>query len=120
MGQVRHGSATTTHTIRAAIQRSIARQGIALQCPERGKLWCATSPWGRKVSRSRDRTKPERIPPSKPRRDKDALQEDALQKDCWPAAMARDFDHQVAELKVRIAVLNGYTTLGIPVTEAAE
>jgi transposase len=31
--------------------------------------------------------------------------------------MARDFDRQVAELQVRIAVLNGYTVLGIPVTE---
>lgn len=30
--------------------------------------------------------------------------------------MARDFDRQVAELQVRIAVLNGYTALGIPVT----
>jgi len=32
--------------------------------------------------------------------------------------MARDFEHQVAELRVRIAVLNSYTALGIPVTEA--
>ena len=32
--------------------------------------------------------------------------------------MARDFDRQVAEMQVRIAVLNGYTALGIPVTEA--
>ncbi len=32
--------------------------------------------------------------------------------------MARDFDRQVAALQVRIAVLNGYTALGIPVTEA--
>ncbi len=32
--------------------------------------------------------------------------------------MARDFDRQVADLQVRIAVLNGYTALGIPVTEA--
>ena len=32
--------------------------------------------------------------------------------------MARDFDRQVAELQVRIAVLNGYTALGTPVTEA--
>ena len=32
--------------------------------------------------------------------------------------MARDFDRQVAELQVHIAVLNGYTSLGIPVTEA--
>ena len=30
--------------------------------------------------------------------------------------MARDFDREVAELQVRIAVLNGYTALGIPVT----
>jgi len=32
--------------------------------------------------------------------------------------MARDFDRQVAEIQIRIAVLNRYTTLGIPVTEA--
>jgi hypothetical protein len=31
--------------------------------------------------------------------------------------MARDFDRQVAELQIRIAVLNGYTALGIPVNE---
>lgn len=31
--------------------------------------------------------------------------------------MARDFDRQVAELQIRAAVLNGYTELGIPVTE---
>jgi len=35
------------------------------------------------------------------------------------ALMARDFDRQVAELQVRIAVLNGYTALGIPITQAA-
>ena len=32
--------------------------------------------------------------------------------------MARDFDRQIAELQVRIAVLNGYIAFGIPVTEA--
>ncbi|MGY9039150.1 MAG: IS5 family transposase [Rhodobacterales bacterium] len=32
--------------------------------------------------------------------------------------MPRDFDRQVAEVQVRIAVMNGYTALGIPVTEA--
>lgn len=32
--------------------------------------------------------------------------------------MAWDFDRQVAEVQVRIAVTNGYTALGIPVTEA--
>lgn len=31
--------------------------------------------------------------------------------------MARDFDRQVAEFQVRVAVLNGYTALGIPVTK---
>lgn len=31
--------------------------------------------------------------------------------------MARDFDRHVAEPQVRIAVLNGHTALGIPVTE---
>ncbi|WP_372921345.1 IS5 family transposase, partial [Roseovarius sp.] len=31
---------------------------------------------------------------------------------------AWDFDRQVAELQIRIAVLNGYTALGIPVAEA--
>ena len=30
--------------------------------------------------------------------------------------MVRDFERQVAELQVRIAVLNGCTALGIPVT----
>jgi len=32
--------------------------------------------------------------------------------------LARDFDRQVAELQLRIAVLNGCTVLGIPVTAA--
>ena len=32
--------------------------------------------------------------------------------------MARDFDRQVAEVQIRIAVMNRYTALGIPVTEA--
>ncbi len=30
--------------------------------------------------------------------------------------MARDFDRQVAEFQVRVAVQNGITALGIPVT----
>jgi hypothetical protein len=32
---------------------------------------------------------------------------------------ARDFDRQVAEFQVRVAVLNGYTALGIPVAKVA-
>lgn len=32
--------------------------------------------------------------------------------------MARDFDRQVADIQVLIAVPNGYTALGIAVTEA--
>jgi hypothetical protein len=31
--------------------------------------------------------------------------------------MARDFDRQVAEVQVRVAVLNGFTALGVPVTK---
>ncbi len=34
------------------------------------------------------------------------------------SVMARDFDRQVAEIQVRIAVLNRYTALGRPVTQA--
>jgi|TARA_R100000935_G_scaffold34072_2_gene54646 hypothetical protein len=34
--------------------------------------------------------------------------------------MARDFDRQVAEVQVRIVILNGYTAFGIPVTKAVE
>jgi len=34
---------------------------------------------------------------------------------CALRLMARDFDRQVAEVQVRIAVLNGNTALGIPV-----
>ena len=33
--------------------------------------------------------------------------------------MARDFDRQVAAFQVRVAVLNGFTALGIPVTKVA-
>jgi hypothetical protein len=36
-----------------------------------------------------------------------------------PRLMARDFDRQVAEFQIRVAVLNGYTALGIPVTKVA-
>jgi hypothetical protein len=32
---------------------------------------------------------------------------------------ARDFDRQVAEFQLSVAVLNGYTALGIPVTKVA-
>jgi DNA repair photolyase len=31
--------------------------------------------------------------------------------------MARDFERQVAELQIRIAMLNRFTALGIPVTQ---
>ena len=33
--------------------------------------------------------------------------------------MARDFDRQVAQFQVRVAALNGFTALGIPVTVVA-
>ena len=34
--------------------------------------------------------------------------------------MARDFDRQVAEIQIRVALLNRYTALGIPVTEVVD
>ena len=33
--------------------------------------------------------------------------------------MARDFDRQVAEIQIRIAVFNRYTALGTPITKPA-
>ena len=65
------------------------------------------------------------LSPPKPRRDQDALcettgPEPSSHTFCECAAghgMARDFDRQVAEIQIRIAVLNRYTALGIPVTE---
>ncbi len=32
--------------------------------------------------------------------------------------MARDFERQVAEIQIRVAVLNRYTAFGIPITES--
>jgi hypothetical protein len=32
--------------------------------------------------------------------------------------MARDFERQVAEIQIRVAILNRYTALGIPITES--
>lgn len=34
-----------------------------------------------------------------------------------PRLMAQDFDRQVAEVLFRIAIMNGYTVLGIPVAK---
>ena len=33
--------------------------------------------------------------------------------------MSRDFERQVAEVQIRVAVLNRFTALGIPMTVAA-
>lgn len=33
--------------------------------------------------------------------------------------MARDFDRQVSGFQMRVAVLNGFTALGTPITEVA-
>ena len=56
----------------------------------------------------------ERIPPPKPRRNENATSVKLL----GQRLMARDFDRQVAEFQVRVAVLNGFTAIGIPVTQA--
>ena len=57
----------------------------------------------------------ERLPPPKPRRDENATSVKLL----GQRRMARDCDRQVAEFQVRVAVLNGCTALGIPVTKVA-
>ena len=62
----------------------------------------------------------ERLPSSKPRRNENTLRESKVRKAklLGQGLAARDFDRQVAEFQVRVAVLNGFTALGIPVTEA--
>ena len=69
----------------------------------------------------------ERIPPPKPRRGQTSRDHAVHNpgghwmhcvKLMGQSLMARDFDRQVAEIQVRIAVLNRYTALGIPITEA--
>ena len=68
----------------------------------------------------------ERIPPQKLRRNEPnrdhALHNPARQwmhcmKLLGQSLLARDFERQVAEIQNRIAVLNRYTALGIPITE---
>ena len=81
------------------IRRCRAQRGLAgVEIPRQGAL--ATM---------------ERLPPPEPRRDKDATSVKLL----GQRLMARDFERQVAEFQVRVAVLNGFTALGIPVTELA-
>ena len=60
-----------------------------------------------------DLAKMERISSSKLRRDKDELHEAVR-----PEAHGRDFDNLTAELQVRVAILNRFTALGIPVTKS--
>ena len=55
----------------------------------------------------------ERLSPPKPRRNKDATSVKLL----GQRLTARDFDRQVVEFQVRVAILNGFTARGIPVTE---
>ena len=61
----------------------------------------------------------ERLPPPKPRRNQDALCEPKVReaKLLGQRLTARDFNRRVAEFQVRVAVLNGFTPLGIPVAE---
>jgi hypothetical protein len=56
-----------------------------------------------------------RVSPPKPGRDQDATYVKLL----GQRLSARDFDRQVAEFQVRVAVLNGFTALGTPITEVA-
>lgn len=69
----------------------------------------------------------ERIPTPKPRRNKTSRdrathnptgQRMHCVKLMGQSLTARDFERQVAEVQIRMAVFNRYTALGIPVTEA--
>ncbi|MEQ5871818.1 IS5 family transposase [Sagittula sp. NFXS13] len=89
---------------------AIARNGAVRACKYLGRaLWRKLTGYHR---RSRAETKMNCVK---------LLGQGLLSADCFAIAcrqcMARDFDRQVAELQIRIAVLNRYTTLGIPVTE---
>ena len=67
------------------------------------------------ISGPRALTELERPPSKKPRRDKPSR---GIAPQCLAGQrMARDFDRQVAEVQVRVAILNGYTALGISVTK---
>jgi len=55
----------------------------------------------------------EPIPPPESRRDKDALPETPR-----PTPDGTELHRQVAEVQIRIAILNGYTALGIPITKS--
>jgi len=61
----------------------------------------------------------ERLSPQNPRRNQDALCEPKVReaKLLGQRLSARDFDRQVAEFQNRVAVLNGFTSLGTPITE---
>ena len=58
----------------------------------------------------------ERLPPQTPRRNRDTMAERKVgeAKLRGQRVMAQDFDRQVAEFQVRVAVLNGFTAPGIP------
>ena len=53
-----------------------------------------------------------RLSPPKPGRDQDPAVKLLGQR-----LSVRDFDRQVAEFQVRVALLNGFTVLGTPITE---
>ena len=59
----------------------------------------------------------ERLSPPKPGRDQDTTYVKFLGQLLGQRLMARDFHPQVAKVQIRIAVMNGYTAPGIPVTE---
>jgi hypothetical protein len=69
-------------------------------------------PAGLEIPRRRALATMEWLPPQKPRRTKIQCVKLLGQR-----LMVRDFDRQVAGFKVHVAVLNGFTALGIPVTE---
>jgi len=93
-----------------------AARGAAAIIPHRrnARPWKPDTPGDLEARRPDHLATMERKPPPEPHRDADALREPAGRR-----LSARDFDRQAAEFQIRVAVLNGFTALGTPVTEVA-
>ena len=107
---------------------AIAARGAAAIIPPRknAKPWKARQPRSDRAQRGPARLTTlrsnhlatmERLSPPKPRRSRAETKMHCVKLPGQRLA-ASDLDRQVAEFQIRVAVLNGFTALGIPVTEA--
>lgn len=119
IGSVTADGAYDTRKCHAAIA---ARNAAAVIPPRKNaKPWKPTSPGA--IARNEALRAPQYLGPALWRRWSGYHRRSRVEskmnciKQLGQSLMARDFERQVAELQVRIAVLNGYTALGTPVTE---